>query len=82
MVLGREDDALHTCLFADTSPLAAVEVRGIEELQFLVAKTPLLVGVGIERIMDEGIHLHVIPFQLLVRGQRVQLGHRRHRREQ
>ena len=70
MMLCREDDALHARLFADAHPLAAVEVRGIEKLQVLIAKAPLLVGVGVERIMDEGVHLHVLPPQLVVRWQR------------
>ena len=68
VVLGGEDDAPHACLLADASPLAAVEAGGVEQLQVLVAEAPFLVGIGVQRVVDEGIHLHVLPAQLVLAG--------------
>ena len=65
MVLGREDNPLHASLFADTSPLPTVEVRGIEQLRILIAEAPLLIGIRVQRIMDKRIHLHILPTQLI-----------------
>ena len=70
VVLGGEDDATHACLFADTSPLATVEVGGIEQLRVFIAEAPFLIGIRVQRVMDEGIHLHILPSQLVCRGHR------------
>ena len=67
-MLSRKNDALHASLFADTCPLTAVKVGGIEQLRVLVAETPLLIGVRVQGIVDEGVHLHILPFQLLPGG--------------
>ena len=66
MVLGGEDDALHSRLFANPRPLPAVQVAWVEQLRVLVAETPFLTGVGVERVVDEGIHLHALPSQLVL----------------
>ena len=70
MVLGGEDDAPHASLLADACPLAAVEVAGVEQLRVFIAEAPFLVGVRVQRIVDEGVHLHVLPAQLVLRRHR------------
>ena len=60
VVLGGEDDALHAGVLAGAHPLSAVELRRIEEFHILVAVAPLLVGISVQRIVDEGIHLHIL----------------------
>jgi hypothetical protein len=68
MVFGCEDDALHACLLADMCPLAAVKVRRVEQFQVLVAKAPFLVGIGVHGVVDECVHLHVLPTKLILVG--------------
>ena len=70
MVLSRKDDASHASLFADSRPLTTIEIGGIEQLRILIAKAPLLIGIGVERVMDESIHLHILPTQLVGIGKR------------
>ena len=69
MVLGGEDDTLHTRLFADACPLSAVEAGGIKQLRVLIAETSLLIGIRVQRIMDKRVHLHILPAQLVLAGQ-------------
>ena len=65
MVLGGEDNALHSCLFANPRPLPAVETRRIEQLRVLVSVTPFLICVSVQRVMYECIHLHLLPSVLV-----------------
>ena len=69
-MLSGKDDAAHTCLLANPRPLAAVEIGGIEQLQILVAKAPFLIGIGVQGVMDKGVHLHILPSQLVLVGYR------------
>ena len=78
VVLGCEDDTLHTRLFTDACPLPAVKVRWVKQFQRLIAEAPFLVGVRIQRIMDEGIHLHILPPQLILRRYRATGRHMLH----
>ena len=48
MVLGGEDNALHTCLFADACPLPTVKIAWIEQLRVFIAEPPFLIGIGVE----------------------------------
>ena len=66
MVLGGEDDALHARLFADTRPLTTIQMAGIEQLRVFIAKSPFLVCIGVQLVMDERIHLHLLPAQLIL----------------
>ena len=61
VVLGREDDAFHARLLAHARPLAAVQVGRVEQGGILVAEAPLLVRVRVQGIVDEGVHVHVLP---------------------
>ena len=61
MMLGGEDDTLHACLFADTCPLATVKVAWVEQLRVFIAEAPFLIGIGVQRVVDKGIHLHILP---------------------
>ena len=70
MMFGGEDNTLHASLLANASPLATVEVGRVEKLRVFVAKAPLLISVCIQRVMDKGIHLHVLPPQLVLSGYR------------
>ena len=66
VVLGCENDAFHACLLAHACPLAAVQVGRIEQGGILVTEAPLLVRVRVQGIMDEGVHVHVLPGKLLL----------------
>ena len=70
MVLGREDDAPHASLLTYARPLPTVEVAGVEQLRVFVAEAPLLVGIRVQRVVDKGIHLHLLPPQLVFIGHR------------
>ena len=70
VVLGRKDNALHARLLADSCPLSAIQIRRIKQFQRLIAETPFLVGVCVQRIVYEGIHLHILPPQLVLRRHR------------
>ena len=59
---------LHARLFADTRPLTTIQMAGIEQLRVFFAKSPFLVGIGVQRVMDERIHLHLLPPQLVLGG--------------
>ena len=78
VMLCREDDALHAGLFADACPLAAVEVAGIEQRRVFVSVAPLLVGISVKRVVDEGVHLHILPTQLVFSRYRAVWGRSRH----
>ena len=67
MMLSREDDPSHTRLLTDACPLPTVELGGIEDLRIFVSEAPLLVSIGVQRVVDEGIHLHFLPAQLVFR---------------
>ena len=69
MMLGGEDDALHPRLLAHPRPLTAIQVRWIEQRRILVPEPPLLIRVRVQRIMDERIHVHIVPRQLVLGGQ-------------
>ena len=71
MVLGGEDDALHACLFADTRPLATIKVARVEQLRVFIAEAPFLISIGVQRVVDECIHLHLLPSQLVLGWHRV-----------
>ena len=68
MVLGGEDDALHTRLLADARPLPTVEAGGIKQLWVFIAETPFLIGLGVARVVYTRIHLHILPPQLVLTG--------------
>ena len=70
VVLGGKDDATHASLFAYPCPLAAVQIAGVEQLQVFVAESPFLVGVGVHGVVYKGIHLHILPPQLILCGHR------------
>ena len=42
MVLGRQDQTLHPCLFCRANNLISIEIRRVEEGRILIAITPLL----------------------------------------
>ena len=65
VMLGCENDSLHTSLLAHARPLPTIKVLGIEQGWILVAITPFLVSVGVHRVMDERIHLHILPPELV-----------------
>ena len=73
MMLRREDYSPHARLLAHSSPLTAVETGGVEQFRVLVAEAPLLVGVSVQRVVDERIHLHLLPAQLVLRWLRQRL---------
>ena len=66
VVLGRENDAFHPRLLAYACPLAAVQVGRVEQGGILVAEAPFLVRVRVQGIVDEGVHVHVLPRKLLL----------------
>ena len=68
VVLGGEDDPSHARLLAHTRPLTAVEGLRVEQAQVFVAETPFLVGIGVHRVVDKCIHLHVLPTELVGTG--------------
>ena len=72
MVFGGEDDTPHTGLFAHPRPLPAVEAGGIKQLRVLIAETPLLIGIRVQRIVDKRVHLHILPAQLVLAGHRTE----------
>lgn len=67
MMLSREDDSSHTRLLTDACPLPTVELGRIENLRIFVSEAPLLVSIGVQRVVDEGVHLHFLPAQLVFR---------------
>ena len=69
-MLGGEDDAFHAGFLADTCPLAAVEIGGVEHLGRVATVAPLLVGEGVDGKVDESIELHFVPTQLIFVRQR------------
>ena len=69
-MLSREDNPSHTRLLTDACPLPTVELGGIENLRIFVSESPLLVSIGVQRVVDEGIHLHFLPAQLVFRWRR------------
>ena len=81
MMLGGEDDATHTCLFTDTRPLPTVKILRVKQLGIFIAEAPLLICIGVQRVMDECVHLHVLPAQLVLAGHRALRLHR-HRQEE
>ena len=70
MMLSCEDNTFHASLFAHPCPLTAVKVRGIKQFQVLITISPLLIRIGIKRIVNKSIHLHLLPPQLVLRRQR------------
>ena len=91
MMLGGEDDTLHSACLQGINPLVDITIaeRRIEQVDRIIAITPLYPILTIERIgtiMDEGIRLHTLPSHLLGGGHRqnglrwVYLGKKRHMR--
>ena len=78
-MFGRENDALHPGVFTGAGPLSCIQMRGIEKLRIFITKSPLLIGVGIEGIMQKGIGLELVPFQLIRIGNRAAGSGNRHR---
>ena len=63
-----EDDAFHAGCFQGPHPLLAVEVGWVEGFGWRVAITPFQVVEGVQPKVDEGVGLHLLPFQLLSCG--------------
>ena len=64
MVLGGEDDPLHTSTLERAHPLLGVEALGSEGLSGGVAIAPLEVVEGIEAEVHEGVSLQLLPLDL------------------
>ena len=64
MMLGCEDNALHSGLAGYTGPLLTVKVRWSEDVRVLISGTPLIVGESIGAKMNEHIIFHSLPLQL------------------
>jgi len=47
MVFGCNNDSFHARFFANTSPLTAIGLFGIKQLNIFITKPPRLVGIGI-----------------------------------
>ena len=68
VVLGRDNNALETGGFRRGGPLAAVQVRRVEQVFGLRPVAPFAPGESVGSEMAEHIHLHRLPFQLVGRG--------------
>ena len=64
MMLGRDEDSLETGGLRRGGPLAAVQVRGVEEVLGLGSVAPFLSGECVRPEMTEHVHFHSLPFQL------------------
>ena len=64
VVLGREDDSLEAGITGHLCPLAAVHVRGIEDVLRFGPVPPLFSGEGVGAEVDEQIGFHPLPLHL------------------
>ena len=64
MMLGSEDDTLHSRRLYRPCPLLTVEAGGIETLQWSVAIAPFAVSEGVRTEVDEGVGLQLVPCHL------------------
>ena len=71
MVLHGQDDTFHARILACLGPLSCIEPAWVEQFGRLIAISPFLVGIGVERIVYESVHLHVLKPQLTLFRYRV-----------
>ena len=64
VVLGCEDNALHSCLAGYTGPLLTVKVRGRKHVRILVTCPPLTICKCVGAEVYEHIVLHLLPLHL------------------
>ena len=68
VVFAGDDDALEAGGFGRTRPLAAVQVRRVEEVFGLRSLSPFQAGESVGAEVAEHIQFHILPFQLLRGG--------------
>src|SRR5690606_35402625 len=70
VMLGRNDNSLHTGLLRDPRPLPRIQGAGSEYLRILVTVPPFQIRERIRPEMDEHIVFHLQPGHLLRAGDR------------
>src|SRR5215469_8622655 len=70
MVLRRNDDPFGTCFFCNAAPLTAIYVGWTKNIFRFCSFTPFFVCKSVWSKMNEEIKFHVLPFELLLRGNR------------
>jgi hypothetical protein len=64
MVLGGDYNASEARRFGRCGPLAAVQVRGVEQVFRLLSAPPFLSAESVGAKVAEHVHFHFLPFQL------------------
>ena len=65
MVLSGENQAFKVGILDNTHQRIGIEIGGVEPLGRLIAIAPLLIRKGVNREVDKGVLLHLVPLDLV-----------------
>src|SRR5690606_41495757 len=71
MVLGCDDDRLHSSPFGNSRPLTGVQIAWIKHGWIFISMPPFFIRKSIRSEMDKHVVFHLLPIYLLGAGHRV-----------